>query len=371
MYLEIYERGNRTRVELIKVYNYVSYKREFNGPGSFEIRIPAISDILKWLTYDNYILFDLDVVGMIKSVSTNIEDENEIIITGTLTNNILSYRSVFFTREFKDDICSIALQLLDELFINPEDVRRKIDFISLPTDEKYLPVVTEKLRYQNTGDDFLTILNSLFLPYAFGFYLHPVIENYSKTQYANIDRLEFRILKPVDRTIGNEEGNIPVVFSFELDNLKKLYFSEDGKDYKTIALVAAEGVGQNRHLIEVGELNKTGIERNELYVDARDLQPDDGESYIDDENVSESTTYSSSLIEKKISGGGGGGGTKDYNALTNKPKIDGVELKGDISLSGLKYLKYEEQGSFGQIAISDGKGGITWADLEDGESEKF
>ena len=29
------------------------------------------------------------------------------------------------------------------------------------------------------------------------------------------------------------------------------------------------------------------------------------------------------------SGGGGGGGTTDYNALTNKPSINGVELSGN------------------------------------------
>lgn len=29
-------------------------------------------------------------------------------------------------------------------------------------------------------------------------------------------------------------------------------------------------------------------------------------------------------------GGGGGGGTTNYNLLSNKPKINGVELKGDL-----------------------------------------
>ena len=31
------------------------------------------------------------------------------------------------------------------------------------------------------------------------------------------------------------------------------------------------------------------------------------------------------------SGGGGGGGTTDYNDLNNKPKINGVELEGDMT----------------------------------------
>lgn len=38
------------------------------------------------------------------------------------------------------------------------------------------------------------------------------------------------------------------------------------------------------------------------------------------------------LLELKaaIDSGGGGGGTTDYNALTNKPSINGVELDGNL-----------------------------------------
>ena len=36
-----------------------------------------------------------------------------------------------------------------------------------------------------------------------------------------------------------------------------------------------------------------------------------------------------------MSGGGGSGGTTDYNDLFNKPKINGVELNGDIKPSDL------------------------------------
>ena len=34
-------------------------------------------------------------------------------------------------------------------------------------------------------------------------------------------------------------------------------------------------------------------------------------------------------VEVTTSGGGGGGGTTDYNALANKPSINGVELSGN------------------------------------------
>lgn len=38
----------------------------------------------------------------------------------------------------------------------------------------------------------------------------------------------------------------------------------------------------------------------------------------------------------KLKNSGGAGGTSDYNALTNKPKINGVELSGNKTSSDLK-----------------------------------
>lgn len=35
------------------------------------------------------------------------------------------------------------------------------------------------------------------------------------------------------------------------------------------------------------------------------------------------------------SGGGGGTGTKDYNALDNKPTINGTVVKGDLTLEDI------------------------------------
>lgn len=42
--------------------------------------------------------------------------------------------------------------------------------------------------------------------------------------------------------------------------------------------------------------------------------------------------------ELSASGGGGGGGTDNYNLLTNKPKVNGIELKGNKSLVDLGIL---------------------------------
>ena len=51
--------------------------------------------------------------------------------------------------------------------------------------------------------------------------------------------------------------------------------------------------------------------------------------------MAEHDTKRAQDIVLQISRGGGGGGTMNYNALINKPKINGVELVEDKSLEEL------------------------------------
>lgn len=44
----------------------------------------------------------------------------------------------------------------------------------------------------------------------------------------------------------------------------------------------------------------------------------------------------------QIKNQGGGGGTNDYNQLTNKPSINGVELVGDMSSQDLGLGEWED-----------------------------
>ena len=59
-----------------------------------------------------------------------------------------------------------------------------------------------------------------------------------------------------------------------------------------------------------------------------------GESY-DEPPTSEISALLIELNQLIIAGGGGGGGTTNYNGLTNKPQINGVELKNNKSLAEL------------------------------------
>lgn len=71
------------------------------------------------------------------------------------------------------------------------------------------------------------------------------------------------------------------------------------------------------------------------------------------------------LAIAKKSGGGGGGGTTNYNALRNKPHINGIELSGDKSTEDLipigDGLQFSEDGKL--EAVGGGSGGAVERDI--------
>ena len=133
---------------------------------------------------------------------------------------------------------------------------------------------TEQISYCQTGSDAAESISEMNEPYRYGFAVVPVIskidEEVGRTQ--NLSGMVFEQYVPTDRRVGNQDGNSPVMFDTALNNLEDLMFEIDATKAKTTAVVAGEDTGDNRKVIETGDTTLTGLERNELYVDARDLQ---------------------------------------------------------------------------------------------------
>ena len=89
--------------------------------------------------------------------------------------------------------------------------------------------------------------------------------------------LQVDFYKGVDRSAGQWE-NPRVVFSEEYDNLSASTYTQDKTDYKSVALVAGEGEGSTRRRTVVSRsTDQTGLQRREVYVDARDVSSNEGE----------------------------------------------------------------------------------------------
>lgn len=275
MKLEVFEKYTRQRIGLIKKYNYVSYTIELVGDGTFEIQMPTIDDSVQYLIEGNYIWFEDDVVGIIKNIEENRDNDSQIIISGYLLNHLLTYRCFIKSRRLYETPGNAARTFFDELFMNPTDQRREIDFLDMKEEDIHdLEKFSQKKTFQKTGDNLLEALHDMFKPYGLGFAIYPRMNTlYESNEIINnIDKMFFKVVTGADRSVDNPDSNNPVVFSFDTNNLQSLHYSEDSRQYKNLAIVAGEGEGEERTVVEVGDDQLEGLDRIELYVDARDLQ---------------------------------------------------------------------------------------------------
>jgi hypothetical protein len=223
--------------------------------------------------------------------------------------------------------------MVSDLFINPSDEKRKIKYIELSLN---YPNDSNKLSTQFTGDSLDTALSDMLGEYSYGYKLKPIINNYDEENpdEANLKTFEFNVIKPVDRTIGNLDGNVPIVFSINLGNLSSTTYEEDETTYNTMAYVAGEGEGENRKVVETGETDTESIDRIELYVDARDLQSET-ESADSENNGTDSSDTTS---------GGSSSNTAnvDLSDYYTKTEVDELISNIDVDVDLTNYYTKEE-----------------------------
>lgn len=92
----------------------------------------------------------------------------------------------------------------------------------------------------------------------------------------------FDVYQRLDRTAGQSE-NAPAIFSREFENVLEQEYTDSFNNYRNTVLVAGEGEGVEREFVAIE--NGQGLDRYELFVDARDLQKEkeDGTIIPDEE----------------------------------------------------------------------------------------
>lgn len=288
MILEVFSKKTLERVGMIKTCKFAQYVDKFCGVGSFSLKVPTTEESLKYLDKNHFILFDEGIMGIIRYRKKATGSESTVEIKGYLISKMLEYRSFLKTKSFKGTVSSIARDMVDFFFINNEDYRRRIPLIKLSSDLQYFPDSPQS-SIQSTGKTVGYVIESLLDSFGYGYSLVPVIANAEvNSEYTvNLSEFTFRVHKPTDRTIGNTEGNTPVEFSVRMNNLEGSTYIEDDTDYCSTAVVAGEGEGSARTIVEVGDTESSGWDRIELYVDARDLQSVTEDTVLSEEEYTE------------------------------------------------------------------------------------
>ncbi len=261
---------NLNFIDTIDQYTSLQWIRRYHTAGRFELHCPITSHNISTLARNNLIWKqDSNEVGIIEYRRLYTDENGKEIITvvGRMLTSILDRRILYTTEQHINKNVEIIMRnMVDKNCISTSEKRK------LPIILGELKGYTERTDYQKSYGNLLEELTALSQTSDIGFFIRTDLEQ--KKHY-------FETYKGIDRSIAQSE-NSHVVFSRDYDNLYNQEYTDDVNNLRTTALVAGEGEGADREIVVVND-NYSGLDRYELYVDARDLQREVDDIILSDE----------------------------------------------------------------------------------------
>lgn len=273
---------NLNKIKLLEIYRSFIWTNRYFTPGDFELYTPATKDLLNTLRRGYYIVRDDDLTQCMIianfEVTTDIENGDYITITGQSLKSILNRRIIWTQTVLNGNVETAARQLVTDNAINPSVTARKIPPLVLGDTIG----LTQTINAQYTGDNLGETLTAIGQTYGIGYDVLLDLEN---------KQFKFVLLQGKNRTYA-QNVNPPVVFSNEFENLLTTDYAYNSDEYKNVALVAGEGEGTARKTATIG--TASGLDRYELFVDARDVSSNNGEISANE--------YTNLLVERGAQG---------------------------------------------------------------------
>ena len=259
-------------VGVIDVYKSAIWTERYYTDGDFELYVPATSKNMNLLQKE-YIVARKDTynyrthlakAAIIKKVqiTTDAENGDYMIVTGRSISSILSRRIMWKQTRYSGRVEKAIRRMIIDNCISPSIAARTIPNLSLGEEAG----ITLTFQTQMTGDNIGTALTEICKSYGLGYDVELDMDEKA---------FIFKVYKGVDRSYSQHE-NPYVVFSPNFENLISSEYSNDESNYKTTAQIAGEGEGVDRVKTAIGN-SISGLNRFELFVDARDLSSNNGE----------------------------------------------------------------------------------------------
>lgn len=251
---------NFVEVKTVDNYDNCLWVDKYNTFGTVSITASMDSGLFENAIAGRYIATDLSTSIMIiqdREVGTERETVASSTITGVSLESILGRRIIWFQTILSGNFQNGIKKIINENAITPVDPTRVIPRLRfIDSTDPYITALT--INAQFTGDNLLESIVSLCTEKQIGFKI-TLSEDY---------KLDFMLYKGKDRSYS-QVVLAPVVFSPNFDNLKSSRYIETTSNLKNAALIAGEGEGADRRTTTIG--TATGLNRYELYVDARDI----------------------------------------------------------------------------------------------------
>lgn len=292
------------KIDILRKYNFAQYTDIFNGVGTFQIKALLCEENLYFFDVHEtfFILFDEKFMGRVENVKKDSDSEYErtIEINGRMVKYKLQTSVVYKQQIYSGRTADVVQNLVkNNMCVGTYGNARYINFTFKKQTDRYdeMSLITNG---QWTGGSVYDAVQPLLENDNMGFEIYPQLvtetvplEGYEEER-TNILVWDFNILLGEDRSRNNTDENEPIIFSHSLSNLTRSSYENDISDYCYVAYVAGEGEGNDRVWIEVNQDQRLesgarsrapfGWLRDEIFVDARDLQKETADkTYTDSE----------------------------------------------------------------------------------------
>lgn len=255
MELRIYNR-EMAFMGVIESITALQWNRKYYEAGDFELHLPVTEYNMRLIALGNLLWIrgkvEAGVMEDIQLISN--AKKQECVVKGRFTSSYMDRRLIRPRKTFSGAVEVAMRTLLDEAVEIPNVVLG---------DLKNLPATVS---FQATYKNLLTYETKLAQSAGYGFRFVPDFAE--KT-------LTFEVYNGVDRSTSQMERT-KVEFSEKFNNLASLTYQLNNQIYKNLAYVGGEGEGLDRTFVVVGDDTVTGLDRREVYVDARGIQKEDG-----------------------------------------------------------------------------------------------
>ena len=272
-YVEI--RNENTQViGIIDTATSIIWHSVFFGVGDFEIYAAASPEILTLLLSGQYVTRpDNKEVGIIEKIE--IQNENEgarmVIASGRFVKSILDRRLIYklngstnTATVLRGNVETAVREVVSNNAIACNfDSKRNIDVLALG-DVANIPlrIVDSNGKAAQKQVTYGNLLE----------YTDALLEEYGISATCIYKNSKFLYVLSIgsDRSKDNTDGNAPIVFSKEFDNLISSNYTHDTTGAKNAALIGGEGEGVQRYY-SIVETPATGLQRREMWVDASSI----------------------------------------------------------------------------------------------------
>lgn len=279
---------------LINQMTALTWTERFNDVGGFELYAPLTDDNAELLQAENLLWIGEDTLGVIETVTKEMDDEGalSLSVSGRFNECWLERRVVWEAYVATGYLSNTMRAVVNQNVINPSVTQRVLPHVTLSTSQTLLGPSTSVT--VSRGDTLLTALQDL--GNANGLSVRLVNDVQNRT-------CAFTVLSGVDRSI-EQNGNPAVMLSTELSDILSSDYSMDTTAYLNTAYIGGAGEGDARRMATVND-TESGLDRRELWVDARDIQDyetwdmEKVTTYVEWDTNKSGTSYQVKITETK------------------------------------------------------------------------